>query len=211
MRDIRIWALAIMMGGVLGLAGGFAASFATSQGGGISLGEVVPSSEAGLLPSPSSSLDGEFSYPSYQSGSGGSAGVRTSYEGSATSSLSTASGMNSLDRSTGAPISTSSSTSLSTVGERSSALLNLSSSVALVGQGALAPAAGPGTTAVQWGRDVLSTVQLISDVNHDGKVDVEDLALVGAAFGTSLLEFDLNGDGVVDHEDLDVVVRDLVR
>ena len=115
--------------------------------------------------------------------------------------------MNSLDRSTGAPFSTSSSTSLSTVREG----LNISSSVASVGQGALGPAAGQNTTAVQWARDVLSTVQLFGDVNHDGMVDVEDLALVGQAFGTALLEFDLNGDGVVDHDDLDVVVRNLVR
>ena len=195
------------MGAVLGLAGGFAASFATSQGGRISPGEAVPSSETGLLPSPSSSPGGEFTSESYQFGSGGSGGVRGSYEDSGSSSLSTSSRVNSLDRSTGAPFSTSSSTSLSTVGEG----LNISSSVASVGQGALGPAAGQNTTAVQWARDVLSTVQLFGDVNHDGMVDVEDLALVGQAFGTALLEFDLNGDGVVDHDDLDVVVRNLVR
>ena len=182
------------MGAVLGLAGGFAASFATSQGGRISPGEAVPSSETGLLPSPSSSPGGEFTSESYQFGSGGSGGVRGSYEDSGSSSLSTSS-------------STSSSTSLSTVGEG----LNISSSVASVGQGALGSAAGQNTTAVQWARDVLSTVQLFGDVNHDGMVDVEDLALVGQAFGTALLEFDLNGDGVVDHDDLDVVVRNLVR
>ncbi len=190
MRDIRVWVLAVVMGAVLGLAGGFAASFATSQGGRISPGEAVPSSETGLLPSPSSSPGGEFTSESYQFGSGGSGGVRGSYEDSGSSSL-----------------STSSSTSLSTVGEG----LNISSSVASVGQGALGPAAGQNTTAVQWARDVVSTVQLFGDVNHDGMVDVEDLALVGQAFGTALLEFDLNGDGVVDHDDLDVVVRNLVR
>ena len=207
MRDIRVWVLAVVMGAVLGLAGGFAASFATSQGGRISPGEAVPSSETGLLPSPSSSPGGEFTSENYQFGSGGSGGVRGSYEDSGSSSLSTSSRVNSLDRSTGAPFSTSSSTSLSTVGEG----LNISSSVASVGQGALGPAAGQNTTAVQWARDVLSTVQLFGDVNHDGMVDVEDLALVGQAFGTALLEFDLNGDGVVDHDDLDVVVRNLVR
>ena len=210
MKDIRIWALAVVMGALLGLAGGFAASFATSQGGGGTFGKVVPSSDAGLLPSNVSSLGEEppSTGPDFTPRS--SARIRTSSKDPGPTGHFTSLSGSGPDQ--GNVLLSSPSTASSTPGEGSATTLVRSAPVSTVGQGVQSPAAlGQTTTAVQWARDVLTRVQLIGDVNHDGLVDVEDLALVGAAFGTALPEFDLNGDGIVDREDLEVVVRNLVR
>lgn len=49
------------------------------------------------------------------------------------------------------------------------------------------------------------------DVNGDGMVDYRDLAILGAAYGTSqggpgfIAEADLNGDGIVDYKDLAIL------
>ena len=210
MKDIRIWALAILMGAVLGLAGGFAASFATSQGGGDGVGKVARSSEAGLLPSPFLSSGENPSSPGYRIGPGGSAEVRTSSKEPGPTGHFTSLSATGPDQ--GNVLLSSSTTASSTPRERSATTLVRSAPVSTVGQAVQSPASlSQNTTSVQWAREVLTRVQLVGDVNHDGVVDVQDLALVALAFGTALPEFDLNGDGIVDHEDLDVVARNLVR
>ena len=44
------------------------------------------------------------------------------------------------------------------------------------------------------------------DVNEDGAVDIEDAALVAAAFGTNTAKYDVNGDGSVDVADLLLII-----
>ena len=41
---------------------------------------------------------------------------------------------------------------------------------------------------------------------RDGAVDIEDAALVVAAFGTNTAKYDVNGDGSVGYEDLLLII-----
>jgi hypothetical protein len=45
-----------------------------------------------------------------------------------------------------------------------------------------------------------------SDLNGDGVVNAQDLAVMLAAWGTASSEADVNGDGIVDGKDLAILL-----
>jgi hypothetical protein len=65
---------------------------------------------------------------------------------------------------------------------------------------------------VQWARQQPASVKptFFADVNFDGVVNVEDLAIIAAAFGSTSPDppwLDINADGEVNESDLAIVVK----
>ena len=182
MREMGLYILAVALGALLGLSGGIAASFAVGQGGGGSPTESVLPSRVQTPASPYA-VRGDKSPATALSGVEGIVypmDTTQRREQAGRADASTLAGPSSF-----IPLPS---------GERFEAMAALSQP----------------SPFVQWSRTQPTTALLmpLGDVNLDGVVDVEDLALMALAFGTTEPAptwLDINVDGAVDGKDLSIV------
>ena len=198
MRELTSYIVIILMGAMLGISGGVAATFAVSEGGGGSSTDDVPS------------FDDLISGGSQREVSGGPSSIRDTddFPGRGQTER----------RSTDSMVSDLSAPSIAgALGQRQVAAGSPSASSPPVGiELSLVLAVPQAFSRPGWSREFPANALFIrvGDVTRNGVVDVEDLALLALALGTTSPQppwLDLTGDGIVDFEDLKVVARSLAE
>ena len=217
MRDLVLYPVVVLMGAVLGLSVGYAASSAKGRIDGVSPADrVIPE---GALPSKYL----EFTSPIVDSSQDSPASVysNTSKAGAGVIRPSTdSSEPHHFPPSTTEEIAESKAvTGPKTLTSAAAGVAVTRSQPEIISpaSGQLAGVAAPlfqSTLALQWTRlqSANALFTPLGDATRNGVVDVEDLALVALALGKLALQvegLDLNGDGLIDHKDLEIVARNL--
>ncbi|MPQ45007.1 leucine-rich repeat protein [Clostridium tarantellae] len=60
-------------------------------------------------------------------------------------------------------------------------------------------------------QDAIDQLEVSADINKDGSVDIEDLALVSKYFGQEKLEYDLNGDNIINEFEINYISNKILN